>query len=80
MCLSAEVWCRSNHQQLHNELLFEMHHLIFNYQDIHGREIQMLFVYIIEGHPCQLHSKIFKMLQPAISKDFGDGRMPMQQL
>src|ERR1700685_356000 len=80
MCLRAEIWCRSHHQQLYNELLFETHHLICNHQDVRRRERQTLFAYIIESYPGQLHSKIFEMLQSAVGKDFGDRRMPMQQL
>jgi hypothetical protein len=60
--------------------LFETPHFICNHQDIRRREKQALLAHIIESHPRQLHSEIFEMSQSAVEKDFGDGRMPMQQL
>jgi hypothetical protein len=54
--------------------------LIRNQQDVHRRERQAAFMYIIKSHPKELHSKVLEMLQSSIGKNFGDGGVSLQTL
>src|SRR6267154_1311218 len=37
-------------------------------------------MYIVEGYPEKLHSKVLKILESSIGEDSRDGRMPLQTL